>query len=72
MRSRTARGTAVVIATAAALALAGCAGEASPGDTKGPAETITIEVGTLPVIETALIMVGEEQGLLSKHNMKLN
>jgi NitT/TauT family transport system substrate-binding protein len=73
MRSRTARGTAVVIATAAALALAGCAGEASsPGDTKGPAETITIEVGTLPVIETALLMVGEEQGFFSKHNMKLN
>jgi len=72
MRSRTAVAAVAAFATAAALALTGCAAEASPAGTKGSAQTVTVEVGTLPVVETALLMVGEDQGFFSKHNIKLH
>lgn len=71
MRRRPIAGvSAIVFATAAALALAGCAADGAGGD-KDQKGTVTVDVGTLPVIESALLLVGEQQGFFAEHGIRL-
>ncbi|GAA3763689.1 hypothetical protein GCM10022240_15090 [Microbacterium kribbense] len=72
MKNRGVAIAAVALAAAAALALAGCSADTPSDDDGQTGKSVTVEVGTLPVNETALLMVGEDQGFFSKHGITLH
>jgi len=72
MKKITSRGLVLGVATVTILALVGCSTPKAESTSTGDREPVTLEVGTLPVIETALLMVGEQQGFFSDRGIKLN
>lgn len=66
--------------SALALALVGCSSNGDNTDSPEPGtqppadsgELTTINVGTLPVVETAVLMLGEEQGFFAERGIELD
>ena len=70
MRTPLVRTSIAAVAALTVLGLVGCSTtDADGSDARG---SVTIEVGTLPVNEAALLMIGEEQGFFADRGIKLN
>lgn len=78
MNKNTARIALVGVASLSLLGLAACgaseleSGGDGPATQDGDQELTTVEVGTLPVNEAALLLVGEEQGFFADQGLALN
>jgi NitT/TauT family transport system substrate-binding protein len=72
--------TAVAITASLSLALAACGSDepASTGSATGttsgsaPAEPVTVQVGVIPVIDVAVLYLGQEQGFFDERGITLN
>jgi NitT/TauT family transport system substrate-binding protein len=79
-RTRPARRSVVgALTLSAALVLAACGGDdpepaEATGDSESsaPAEPVTVEVGVIPVIDVAVLYLGQEQGIFEEHGITLN
>jgi NitT/TauT family transport system substrate-binding protein len=72
---------AIALASSISLTLAACGGSDEPeasggggggGGSTGSAEPVTVEVGVIPVIDVAVLYVGQEQGFFADRGITLN
>src|SRR5699024_2750690 len=68
----------VAAVAAAAMVMAACSSKAESEEEQGGGQTgaghelTTVEVGTLPVVEAALLMLAEEEGIFEDYGIDLN
>jgi NitT/TauT family transport system substrate-binding protein len=76
-RGRTAK-AAVVVGSSLSLALAACGGgdgdtaDATGAASSPPAEAVTVQAGVIPVVDVAVLYLGQEQGFFEDRGITLN